>query len=120
MNEINVVHANVRASNVSGTKVYNNEGEHLGQINDIVIGKDDGKVKYAIMSFGGFLGIGEEYHPMPWDSLDYNTELDGFVVGMAREQLEGAPRYPANQEPDWADVAYGRHVYDYYGVPFAW
>ena len=116
----NVAHANVRSSDVRGTNVYNSDGEHLGQIDDVVIGKQDGKVKYAIMSFGGFLGIGEEYHPMPWDSLDYSPEMEGFVVELSREQLEGAPRYPVRDEPDWTDEAYGRRVYEYYGVPYAW
>lgn len=118
MNDRTISAENVRASDVTGTNVYNPQGEHLGSIDDIVIGKRDGHVKYAIMSFGGFLGIGEEYTPMPWSELDYDVDLDGFVVNRTREQLEGAPRYAAGSEPDWADRAYGERVYGYYGLPY--
>jgi sporulation protein YlmC with PRC-barrel domain len=108
---------NIRASRVEGTEVYTPSGEHLGQIDDLVIGKRDGEVKYAIMSFGGFLGIGEEYHPMPWNTLDYDPEKGGYVVNMTKEQLRDAPHYGRQTEPDWADPAYGRRINDYYGVP---
>jgi sporulation protein YlmC with PRC-barrel domain len=69
MNDKTISPENVRASNVTGTTVYNTQGENIGSIDDIVIGKRDGRVKYAIMSFGGFLGIGESYHPLPWRVL---------------------------------------------------
>jgi sporulation protein YlmC with PRC-barrel domain len=108
---------NIRASRVEGTEVYNPQGEHLGQIDDLVIGKRDGEVKYAIMSFGGFLGIGEEYHPMPWNTLSYDPEKGGYVVNMTKEQLRDAPHYGSKAEPDWADPAYGKHINDYYGIP---
>jgi sporulation protein YlmC with PRC-barrel domain len=108
---------NIRASRVEGTHVYSPSGEHLGQIDDLVIGKRDGEVKYAIMSFGGFLGIGEEYHPMPWDVLVYDTEKGGYIVNMTREELREAPHYERQKEPDWADPAYGRRINDYYGIP---
>lgn len=112
-----VSHENVPVSKVTGTEVYNTAGEHLGHIADVVIGKRDGRVKYAVMSFGGFLGIGEEFHPMPWETLDYDESQNGFVVNMNREQLEGAPRYPSASEPDWTDEAYGRRINDFYGIP---
>lgn len=108
----------IEASRVNGTKVYNTEGDGLGHIYDLVIGKRDGKVKYAIMSFGGFLGIGEEYHPLPWEVLKYDERQGGYVVGLTREQLEGAPRYADNDRPDWVDPAYGRRINDYYGIGY--
>jgi sporulation protein YlmC with PRC-barrel domain len=113
-----VSHENVRASNVTGTKVYNPQGEHLGEVDDIVIGKRDGKVKYAILSIGGFLGMGQDYHPIPWAELDYSESLSGFVINRSREQLQGAPRFSRDNEPDWMDRAYGERVYGYYGVPY--
>lgn len=91
MADQSVSHEDVRASKVTGTNVYNREGDHLGSVDDIIIGKRDGKVRYAILSFGGFLGIGEEYHPMPWAELDYSEDLSGFVVNRSREELERAP-----------------------------
>ncbi|WP_420393125.1 PRC-barrel domain-containing protein [Acuticoccus sp.] len=118
MADINVSHSNIRASRVNGTTVYNTAGEQLGTVEDVVIGKRDGKVKYAIMSFGGFLGIGEEYHPLPWDTLDYDTQKDGYTVSVTREQLEGGPRYDTSNEPDWEDEAYHRSLYSHYGLTY--
>ncbi len=110
-------HDTIRATTVKGTDVYNAEGEHLGSIDDIVIGKRDGHAEYAIMSFGGFLGMGEKFHPLPWESLTYDTDRGGYVVNVSREQLEGAPNYAADDEPDWSDPDYGRRVRGYYGYP---
>ncbi|HEY9058661.1 MAG TPA: PRC-barrel domain-containing protein [Aurantimonas sp.] len=104
----------IEASRVSGTEVYNTDGDHLGHIHDLVLGKRDGRVKYAIMSFGGFLGIGEEYHPLPWQVLKYDERQGGYVVGITRDQLEGAPRYAAGTTPSWGDPDYGRRIDDYY------
>ncbi len=108
---------NIRATTVKGTDVYNGEGEHIGHIDDIVIGKVNGHAEYAIMSFGGFLGIGEKYHPLPWQSLHFDTNLGGYVVNVSRDQLESAPSYAAADEPDWNDPAYGRELRGYYGYP---
>lgn len=105
---------NIEASRVSGTAVYNTEGEHLGHIQDLVIGKIDGRVRYAVMSFGGFLGIGESYHPLPWEVLKYDERQGGYVVGVTIDQLHGAPRYGASDTPRWNDPDYGRQVDDYW------
>jgi hypothetical protein len=80
-----------------------------------MINKVSGQVAYAIMSFGGFLGIGERYHPLPWKSLTYDTSLGGYVVDVPRDRLEAAPTYSRDESP-WSDPAYGRRVSDYYGV----
>ena len=109
--------AHILATTVKGTDVYNGEGEHLGHIDDIVLGKQSGHAEYAIMSFGGFLGMGEKYHPLPWQSLTYDPGLGGYVVNVPRDQLEGAPSYMAEQEPDWNDPAYGHRLQGYYGYP---
>ena len=108
---------NIRASSVRGTDVYDGEGNHLGTIDDIVLGKRSGHAEYAIMSFGGFLGMGEKYHPLPWQSLSYDAGLGGYVVNVSRQALEGAPTYAADQEPDWNDPDYSRSVRGYYGYP---
>ena len=75
----------IAASKVKGTDVYNTSGDHLGSISDIVIEKVSGDAKYAVMSFGGFLGIGEDEHPIPWDKLTYNVEKDGYVVDIPKD-----------------------------------
>lgn len=107
----------IRATTVKGTDVYNHDGEHLGHIDDVVLSKGEGRAVYAIMSFGGFLGIGERYHPLPWDSLTYDTGRGGYVVTVSREQLEGAPSYPPDEEPDWNDPALSGQLTRYYVPP---
>lgn len=107
----------IRASRVAGTEVYASTGEHLGHVEDIVIGKRDGRVRHAIMSFGGFLGIGAELHPVPWSMLDYDPDRKAYVVPVTREQLLGAPRFRSDAEPDWEDDTFHRNIYTYYGAP---
>jgi hypothetical protein len=108
----------IASDKVEGTAVYNTAGDRLGTVQNFMVGKRSGKVAYAVMSFGGFLGMGESYHPLPWEVLTYDTGKGGYVVNLSREQLEGAPRYSASDAPDWTDTNYGRRINDYYGVPF--
>lgn len=107
----------IRATKVKGTDVYNHDGEHLGHIDDVVLSKREGHVVYAIMSFGGFLGLGEQYHPLPWDKLDYDPDRGGYVVNVSRAQLEGAPSYRPGEEPNWNDAGYGGELTRYYVPP---
>ena len=107
----------IASNKVEGTAVYNREGERLGSVYNFMVDKVSGQVAYAVMSFGGFLGIGDSYHPLPWKSLTYDTNMGGYVVDLDRSRLEGAPSYKANDDP-WADRGYGRSIYDYYGVPY--
>lgn len=105
----------IAASKVNGTAVYNTAGESLGSVYDVMLNKLSGQVAYAIMSFGGFLGIGERYHPLPWKSLAYDTRLGGYVVDVPRERLEAAPTYSRDESP-WSDPTYGQRITDYYGL----
>ena len=107
----------IASNKVEGTEVYNRQGEHLGEVYNFMVNKRTGRVEYAVMSFGGFLGIGESYHPLPWEVLTYDTGKGGYVVDLDKRKLEGAPSYRAGQEPSY-DREYGRQVYGYYGVPF--
>jgi len=107
----------IAASKVEGTEVYNRQSEHLGSIYDVMIDKRSGQVAYAIMSFGGFLGMGESYHPLPWGVLTYDTGMGGYVVDLDKSRLEGAPSFGANEQPNWQDRGYTRSIDDYYGVP---
>lgn len=107
----------IASDKVEGTPVYSRGGEHLGSIYTIMLEKRSGKARYAVMSFGGFLGIGERYHPLPWEKLTYDPGQGGYVVDIGREQLEGAPTYGRDETP-WRDPLYGQSVYGYYGVPF--
>ena len=100
-----------------GTAVYNRQGEHIGSVYNLMIDKYSGQVAYAVMSFGGFLGIGESYHPLPWKKLTYDPRLGGYVVDLDRRELETAPSYTASTMPDWSDRTYGHRVDEFYGVP---
>ena len=99
-----------------GLKLVGSDDEKLGTIDDIVLGKRDGQVKYAILASGGFLGIGEDYYPLPWQVLKYDERQGGYVIGVTIDQLKGGPRFAREASPSWADPAYGRDVDDYYGI----
>lgn len=104
----------ISSDKVEGTAVYNTSGDKLGSIDDLMIDKQSGTVRYAVLEFGGFLGIGTDRYPLPWGLLKYDTTRDGYVVPVDKRTLEGAPRYPENDVPAYTDD-YGRKVYDYYG-----
>jgi hypothetical protein len=91
----------ISADKVVGTSVYNRQGEDLGEVYGLMLNKLNGQVAYAIMSFGGFLGMGESYHPLPWRALTYSTDLDGYVIDMDRERLKAAPHYSRAGEAEW-------------------
>jgi hypothetical protein len=82
-----------------------------------MVNKRTGRVEYAVMSLGGFLGIAESYHPLPWAALTYDTSKGGYVVDLDKQKLEGAPTYRIGEEPRY-DTEYGRRVHDYYGLPY--
>ena len=112
--------ASLIASNkVEGTAVYNRDGERLGTVYNFMVDKRSGNVQYAVLSFGGFLGVGQDYYPLPWSMLTYDTDKGGYVVDLDKSQLENAPRYASGDEPVH-DREYGRSVYDYYGVTYPW
>jgi hypothetical protein len=82
---------------VEGTAVYNRQGERLGTVHNFIIDKSSGQVAYAVMSFGGFLGVGQSYHPLPWKMLNYHTRRGGFVVDIDRSKLEMIERTHASK-----------------------
>ena len=120
MQKLDETAAVISASKVTGTNVYNTDGEHLGEIHDVMLDKRSGKIAYAVMAFGGFLGIGERYHPLPWATLKYDTRQEGYVVGITIDQLQGAPTYAADEVPAWGDRAYESRIHDYYKTAPYW
>ncbi len=106
----------IASDKVEGTPVYRSNGDRIGQIETLMLTKHSGQVAYAVMSFGGFLGLGTERFPIPWSLLAYNEDLGGYAVNIADDQLKNAPNYAAGSDWDWADTQTGRDVYDYYGV----
>lgn len=106
----------ISSEKVDGTAVYNRDGDRLGTIHHLMIDKYTGRVEYSVMSFGGFLGIGESYNPLPWRTLTYDERLGGYVVDVDRSRLERAPRYTASNMPDW-DRTYRTRVDEYWTMP---
>jgi hypothetical protein len=115
--EIDETRRLISSDKVTSTAVYNRNGDTLGSIYGLMIDKISGRVAYAVMSFGGFLGIGERYHPLPWGTLTYDTARGGYVVDLTQDQLEGAPSYGRDDDV-WSRPGYGQTVHDYYGVPY--
>ena len=113
--ETDETHRLISSEKVDGTAVYNPAGDRLGTVHHLMIEKYNGRVEYAVMSFGGFLGIGESYHPLPWRLMSYDTRLEGYVVNIDRTQMERAPRYMSSSTPEW-DRDYRSRI-DEYWVP---
>jgi PRC-barrel domain len=105
----------IGSDKVEGTAVYGADNEKIGSIERVMIDKVSGKVSYAVLSFGGFLGIGDDHYPLPWQSLKYDTGLEGYRTRITRKQLEGAPKYGNDNSWDWADESRTRMVNNYYG-----
>jgi uncharacterized protein YrrD len=110
----------IAADKVEGTTVRNPAGDKLGSIHNVMIDKHTGKVAYAVMSFGGFLGIGNRYHALPWSVLKYDTRDGCYIVNLDKNMLEKAPTYDESERVNWDDQAWGRRVHDYYKVPPYW
>ncbi len=110
----------IAADKVSGTAVYNAEGEHVGEIRDVMIDKASGKVAYAILSFGGFLGMGQKHHPIPWSLLKYDPAQGGYVVNLSKAKLQSAPAFDDQSVPSWTDRRYEEKLLRYYDMPPYW
>lgn len=99
----------IASNKVEGTAVYDRRGEHLGTIYNFMVDKVSGQVAYAVLSFGGFLGIGESYHPVPWRALTYDVGLGGYVIDIDPKTLAGAPSQGPDEDP-FADPGFGGRV----------
>jgi sporulation protein YlmC with PRC-barrel domain len=81
----------IRASRVIGTDVKDTQGEVIGKVEDLILDKTENAIMFAVVGFGGFLGMGEKFHPLPWSALDFDPELDAYVVPFSKDQLKAAP-----------------------------
>jgi sporulation protein YlmC with PRC-barrel domain len=110
----------IRAKTVIGTEVCNTAGEKIGKIEDVVLDKLSNNIMYAVVGFGGFLGAGEKYHPLPWSTLDFDPSRNAYVVPYDKEQLKAAPAasiedLTGNDGRTWRDQSY-----DYWNAPRYW
>lgn len=103
----------ISSDKVEGTSVYNTADEKLGSIDDLMIDKISGQVRYAVLEFGGFLGMGTDRYPIPWKVLKYSTNKGGYVVPLDKAKLEKAPKYAENSAPVF-DKDYGSRINSYY------
>ena len=110
----------IRAKTVIGTTVKDAGGDKIGHIEDIVLDKLSNNIVFAIVGFGGFLGMGEKYHPIPWSSLKYDEREGGYVVPFSREMLESAPADSIDALVAGNAMAYRDRAYDYYKAPRYW
>ena len=110
----------IESDRVEGTSVYDPNGSHIGTIKRLMIEKISGKVAYAVMSFGGFLGMGADEHTIPWNKLNYDTSLGGYRTDITEEQLRGAPTFYRDRDYDWSDRERERELHDYWGSRPYW
>ncbi len=104
------------SARVDDTNVYDAAGRKLGQVYTFHIHAASGQVEYAVLSLGGFLGLGQSYHPVPFGLLTMNADRSGYTIAADKSLLDGAPSYRPDSAPVW-DAAYARRISDYYGIP---
>jgi len=107
----------IGSDKVEGTAVYGADDSKIGSIERVMIDKVSGRISYAVLGFGGFLGLGNDHYPLPWQSLKYDTRLCGYRTGVTENQLRGAPKYHDDSDWNWSDTTRNRALDDYYGVP---
>jgi sporulation protein YlmC with PRC-barrel domain len=110
----------VRAKQVLGTKVTDPAGDKIGHIEDVILDKQSNSILFAVVGFGGFLGMAEKYHPIPWNSLDYEPDEGAYVVSFTKEQLEAAPSGSVDEIVRDNGLQFRDRTYDYYNVPRYW
>jgi PRC-barrel domain protein len=109
----------IASDKVEGTAVYGPDQNKIGSIERVMIDKISGKVAFAVMSFGGFMGIGSDYYPVPWSTLKYDTTLSGYMANITKDQLERAPKYSDDSDWNWSREN-DKRVYDYYKAKPYW
>ena len=107
----------VKGSEIIGKSVQTMEGKEIGEIEDLAIDELDGQVRYAVLSFGGFLGLGEKYFAIPWEALHLSDNKEHFALAVTEKELEKAPGFDKKNWPDFADPVYYATIYEFYKVP---
>lgn len=110
----------IRASRVIGTDVYSTTGDKIGEIEDVMLNKLDNQIMFAVVGFGGFLGMGEKFHAIPWASLDYEKDKGGYIVPFSEKQLKDAPAHSLNELTENDGEAARDSAFDYYKVERYW
>lgn len=104
----------ISSSRVTGTPVYSTDKEQIGNVDHLMIERYTGKVVYAVIGFGGFLGINQGYHPLPWAALRYDKDLGGYITGVTADQLRDAPEF---SDDAWREREFEDRLHTHYGIP---
>ena len=106
-------HLLISSEDVQGTNVYDMNGEKIGEIDHLMIAKFSGRVIYAVMSFGGFVGLGHSHYPLPWDTLKYKPMLKGYETNVTESLLRDAPAF---SDDSWSDRNWETATHSHYGL----
>lgn len=109
----------LKATSLIGKKVQSEEGKKLGEIKDLVIDPEDGDIQYAVLDFGGFLGIGDKYFAVPWEALNLTDDQKAIVLNVSKKDLKQAPGFDKNNWPDLSSREYAIVIYRFYDVPLS-
>jgi hypothetical protein len=110
----------ISSEKVAGSNVENTKGDNLGHIEEIMLDKISGRVGYAVLNYGSFLGMGGKLFALPWDVLKYDTQRDAYIIGIPEERLKNAPSFDAATWPNMGDPTWGKGIHDYYGSAANW
>jgi len=105
----------IASDRVQSTRVFGRDGDKLGTVHNFMVDKRSGQIAYVVVSTGGFLGLGQAYHPLPWSFFSYDAQQDGYVVRVDKRMLEGGPSFRPDTAPNFDD-SYGKRVSDYYAA----
>lgn len=110
----------VKTSEVVGVEVQNSQGDDLGTIEEIILDKITGNVRYVVLSFGGFLGMGDKLFALPWNSIAFNESRDAFILNVSKDKLTKAPGFDKNNWPNFSDKKWAKSIFEYYGSEPYW
>ena len=110
-------HNLISSEDVEGTEVYDAAGTNIGEVDHLMIDKVSGRVGYAVISFGGFMGLGHSHYPVPWGALKYDTSLGGFRTSISERQLRDAPEF---SDDSWGDRDWETRTHRHYAAPQYW
>jgi PRC-barrel domain len=110
-------HNMISSEDVHDTAVYGATGDKIGEIDHLMIDKPSGRVAYAVMSFGGFLGLAHSHYPIPWSALKYDTSLEGFRTSITEQMLKDAPQF---SDDSWGDRNWEMQWHKHYRAPYYW
>ncbi len=110
----------IRAKKVLGTNVVDPRGNKIGTVEDVILDKQSNNILFAVIGFGGFLGMAEKYHPIPWSGLDYDERAGAYVVSYTKDQLQAAPAGSIDELTRDDGMQLRNRVYDYYRAPRYW